>query len=236
MLSPNDFKSIPDWLLGGYWDDIEFKDIEGNVISTKEYGDNKFHGRTHPSVSYMGIMRFTNENDLIYVPFAGSGTEIDVCKKYKRRCIGIDIHPYRDDIIKGDCTEYILNEKAKLIIAHPPYEDVVIYGNEPNNLSKSGKFYDLLVRKSSKCFYTNLDKNGYAIIIVGATFKKGCENPLDYIWYNNMINAGFNLIGRIVRNFGETKSNGNKKNLWKYRLIKNLKFKLCLDYVLIFKK
>lgn len=234
MICPDDFRKVPDWLLGGYWGNDDFYDLDGNLIDTKEFGDNGFHGRTHPAICYMAIQRLTVPGDLVYVPFSGSGTEIDVCQRYGRRVIGIDLNPRRPDIRKGDATRFRLEEKARLIIAHPPYEDVVLFSNGTNDLSKRGTRYEQLVSSCADMFFENLVSGGYLVLIIGDTYHDGREWPLDYIWYSHLVK--FDLIGRIVRNFGETKSGmfGKNKNLWKYRLLKNKRFKLANDFVLIF--
>jgi DNA modification methylase len=238
MLNPDDFKTISDWLLGGYWPDMRFEDVNGNVLDTKEFGDNDFHGRTHPAIAYMALTRFTEPGDMVLIPFAGSGTEIDICKKYNRRYFALDINPQRDDIVRGDATRLgrEFHGYSKLIIAHPPYEDVVDYGKDARNLSVRGIGYERLVDKCCHEFYDALYDNGILVVIIGAVYRDKQEIPLDYVWYRYATRAGFGMIGRIVRDFGETKGKGKNKNLWKYRLIKFKRFKLENDFVLIFQK
>jgi len=222
--------------MGGYWPDMVFKDVDGNKVDTKKYGSNEFHGRTHPAIAYMSIIRFTNERDVVYIPFGGSGTEVDVCNEYNRKWYAIDLNPQRKDIDKGDATTYKTPKKASLVIAHPPYEDVVNYGGETNNLSKRGDDYNKLVSHCCRRFYESLGKDGKLVVIIGSVYRDREEVPLDYVWYERATESGFRLIGRIVRDFGETKAKGKNKNLWKYRLIKFNRFKLENDFVLVFEK
>ena len=231
MLDPKDFKDIPDWMLGGYWGDIDFKDTEGKSIDTKKFGSNEFHGRTHPAIAYMAIMRFTEPGDVVYIPFAGSGTEVDVCKEYNREFVAIDLNPTRPDIIEDDATMFCLHGKAKLVIAHPPYEDVVDYGQQKTNLSQRGKTYEGLTAYCVDNFYESLEKGGKLVVIVGSVYRDGQEIPLDMIWYKYAIQNDMKMIGRIVRDFGETKAKGKNKNLWKYRLIKFKRFYLKLSLI-----
>jgi len=236
MINPKDFKSIPDWLLGGYWPSIKFKDLDGNILDTKKFGSNKFRGRSHPSVAFMSIIRFTNEGDLVYIPFGGSGTEIDVCKRYNRKFKAIDINPIREDIDLYDATSFRCDPPSDLIIAHPPYEDCIVYGKSPMDLSCDGDRYEMLVRMCSRRFFESLKHKGKLVLIIGDVYRDGREIPLDFVWYKHLSQVGFKLIGRIVRDFGETKGKGKNNNLWKFRLLKFNRFWLKNDFVMIFEK
>ena len=65
-------------------------DYAQDVQETKEYN--------HPTkktekLSRTMILTCSKENDLVLVPFAGSGTECAMAKKEKRNFIGFDINP-----------------------------------------------------------------------------------------------------------------------------------------------
>ena len=45
--------------------------------------------------------RFSNTQDLIYEPFAGTGTTLIACKNTNRKCIGTEIKTDYIDLIKG---------------------------------------------------------------------------------------------------------------------------------------
>jgi len=45
--------------------------------------------------------RFSNEMDLVFEPFAGTGTTLLACKNKKRRCIGTELEESYIDLIKG---------------------------------------------------------------------------------------------------------------------------------------
>lgn len=47
------------------------------------------------------INNFTNPNDLVLDPFAGTGTTIIACLKNQRRCVGIEINEEKFKLIKG---------------------------------------------------------------------------------------------------------------------------------------
>lgn len=239
MLNPKDWRKFPEWLLGGFWPDMVYKDINGKPLSTKEFGDNKFHGRSHPSVVYMAIERLTELNDLVFIPFSGSGTEIDMCKKLGRRYTAIDLTPQRHDVIHADATVFTIEppeEQASLVLAHPPYGSAIKFSEKNTDLSKDGVHYEYLVQKCAYNFMYTVKPKGYVVIIVGDTYHDGEEWPLDFVWYQAMKKANFKMVGRIFRSFGETKAKGKNKNLWKYRLFKWNRFYMNTDFVMVFQK
>ena len=65
----------------------------------------------------------TNENDLIYDPFAGSGTTIDVCGEMGRRCYCSDLTPSNDEIKSWDITFGLPDDlpQPDLAFLDPPY-------------------------------------------------------------------------------------------------------------------
>ena len=46
------------------------------------------------------LLGFTNENDIVFDPFVGSGTTIESCLRNNRFCVGFEIQPEYCDIIK----------------------------------------------------------------------------------------------------------------------------------------
>ncbi|GAH82877.1 unnamed protein product, partial [marine sediment metagenome] len=48
-------------------------------------GDKDFHGNCSPQIVEQCIWRFTEERDLVVDPMAGSGTALDVCRRFNRR-------------------------------------------------------------------------------------------------------------------------------------------------------
>ena len=54
---------------------------------------NIYHGNFIPQIPNQLIRRYTDENDLVLEPFAGSGTTLFECEKLNRKYIGFDINP-----------------------------------------------------------------------------------------------------------------------------------------------
>lgn len=102
-------------------------------------GDKDFHGNCSPQIVEQCIWRFTEEGDLVVDPMAGSGTVLDVCKRFNRRYIAYDINPAHSDIEERDSRQMPLDSgSVDMIFIHPPYWNLVNY-----TASDDGKSGDL---------------------------------------------------------------------------------------------
>lgn len=62
--------------------------------------------QNHPTQKPEGIIErmvlaSSDENDMVFDPFAGSGTTLRVCQQLNRRCTGVEINPEYVDMIKA---------------------------------------------------------------------------------------------------------------------------------------
>jgi hypothetical protein len=77
--------------------------VFSDKISMK-YTEREMHdlnwGQTVEPFEFL-LDRFSNANDLIYEPFAGTGTTLLACKNTNRKCIGTEIKKEYIDLIKG---------------------------------------------------------------------------------------------------------------------------------------
>lgn len=207
-------------------------------LSTKKYGDNKFHGRFHPEIPYQMMLRYTKKGELVWDCFAGSGTTIDVANKLNRRCVANDIAPLRKDIIEGDSRHWRPKESVQLVILHPPYWNMVKFTDKPEdlcNLSTVDEFaeeFGVIIDNVTNV----LDDERMLILVISDRYYKSEQIPLDFVCYNEIVKFGYRLKGRIVKNFGETKGGAQFKNLWRYRALKGGFWDLGLDWILVFQK
>ena len=78
--------------IGGY--DKIYRIMHGGVINADGPNSPRFHPTQKPVALFGRIINdFSNENDLIFDPFLGSGTTAVACKHLKRNYIGIEISP-----------------------------------------------------------------------------------------------------------------------------------------------
>jgi len=112
-------------------------------------GNNKYAGVTPAFIIYNLVKRYTDPNDLVVDPMAGSGTTLDVCKEEGRMCIAYDIVSTRPDIIQNDARKIPLsNESVDLIFIDSPYSDNIDYNDHMDNIgnisSETERFYEEL--------------------------------------------------------------------------------------------
>lgn len=104
-------------------------------------------GKTHPDIIGNLIWRYAREfDDAVLDLFAGSGTTVDVCRKWGRRCFAFDRkprHPRGDDIqghdiiIDGLLPELLCWDDIKLAFLDPPYAAQAAgqYSDDPTDLA-----------------------------------------------------------------------------------------------------
>jgi DNA modification methylase len=54
---------------------------------------NIYHGNFIPQIPDQLIRRYTKKDEVVFEPFAGSGTTLFVCEELKRKYLGVDINP-----------------------------------------------------------------------------------------------------------------------------------------------
>lgn len=210
-------------------------------LSTKDYGDNDFHTRFHPEIPYQMILRYTKKGEIVWDPFAGSGTTVDVARELDRNVVANDINPTRDDILERD-SRYWQPKRCHLAILHPPYWKMVKYDDDERNLcncedinsfrEEFGKVVDN-VRNA-------LEDERFAVLVISDVYSDKRQYPLDCYCLREFEQRGFRLKGRIVKDFGETKgtekSNSETSALWRYRALKFGFWSLGIDNILVFEK
>jgi len=90
------------------------------------HGDNNSHFGHFPKLFMKNLLYYhTRPFDLIYDPFAGSGTTIDACREMFRKCIVSDLKPdkSRPEIFEHDITMGLPDNlpKPDMVFLDPPY-------------------------------------------------------------------------------------------------------------------
>jgi ParB/RepB/Spo0J family partition protein len=149
-------------------------------------GDKDFHGNCSPQIVEQCIWRLTNEGDLVVDPMAGSGTTLDVCRRFNRKSIGYDINPpkNRQDIIQNNSQKIPLDSNfVDMIFIHPPYWNIAYYTKAEENLpdlsrAKSpNEFMAMLEQVFQEC-YRVLKPNKFLCVLLGDVIREGKFIPL----------------------------------------------------------
>lgn len=100
-------------------------------------GDKEYAGATPSYVIWNLLQRYTRANDLVVDPMCGSGTTLDVARDLRRRALGYDIAPIREDIFRADARALPLEtEKADFVFVDPPYSTHIDYSGAAECIGK----------------------------------------------------------------------------------------------------
>lgn len=119
-------------------------------------GDGKNYFGHFPEIFMENLLYYhTKEGDLIYDPFAGTGTTIDVCKRMGRKYYCTDLKPSRKDIHHWNIANGIPKniEKIDVIFLDPPYWILAKKEYSENEDDLGNMSYE----KFKKIFYSFLD-------------------------------------------------------------------------------
>jgi len=163
---------------------------------------------------------FNVENGIIYDPFAGGSVRGIVANLLNYNYIGIDLSEQQieaninnaqelncnfnnlkwinDDSMNAD--KYLKNESVDMIFTCPPYYDLEIYSNKPNDLSNMNfenfvENYSLILQNAFK----KLKNNRFGIVVIGdVRDKKGKYRNLIDITKNAIINDNICFYNDII--------------------------------------
>lgn len=129
-------------------------------------------------------------------------------------------------------------KKAQLVILHPPYWDIIKFGQEENNLSNAetlGTFlekFQVIVKKSVDV----LEKGRYLAIVIADKYENSELIPLGFYTMQVAQREKLKLKSIIVKNFDTTKGKQNQQALWRYRALANGLYLFKHEYIFLLKK
>ncbi len=228
---------------------------------------NEYHGNYIPQIAQQLYERFTKKNDVVLDLFFGSGTSGIEAVNMGRRCIGVELKDELAEsvsekftpkqlvtdvnIICADSTTELAKEKVKarldimgeekaqLLILHPPYDDIIKFSDKKEDLSNcetTEEFYDLF-EKVAQNGYDLLEKGRFAALIIGDKYADSQLIPLGFECMKRMNNVGFITKSIIVKDMqGNERAKGKTANLWRYRALAGGFYIFKHEYVMIFQK
>jgi len=153
-------------------------DADGFTITMQ--GSKDYVGATPSWVIWQLLQRYTREGDVVLDPMCGSGTTLDVCAHLKRKGVGFDLAPTRDEIVLADARALPQPDASvDFAFVDPPYSTHVRYSEDARcigTLDAAGEddgaaYYQAMDRVLSEIHRT-LKNRRYAAVYVSDSWRK----------------------------------------------------------------
>lgn len=226
-----------------------------------------YHGNYIPQIATQLFERFTKKDDVVLDMFFGSGTSGIEALNMGRRCIGVELQQKMVDYVSEKFTQKELvkdvniicadsadasvvpkvkdrleimgEDYAQFLVLHPPYDDIIKFSDDKNDLSNCSnteEFYNLF-ESVAKNGYDLLEKGRFATLIIGDKYANSRYVPLGFECMKRMEDVGFVCKAVIVKNIaGNEKAKGKTANLWRYRALAGGFYIFEHEYVMVFEK
>jgi DNA modification methylase len=173
---------------------IDYKEfIENDLllynIWSSSKGDNNSHFGHFPKLFMKNLLYYHTEPfDLVYDPFAGSGTTIDACREMFRKCILSDLKPdkSRPEIFEHDITTGLPKDlpKPDMVFLDPPYwkQAEGLYSNSERDLANMtlDEFYQSMYTLFNEI--ANRKINKVALVIQPTQYKNNMQDTKAQRW------------------------------------------------------
>jgi len=176
-----------------------------------------------PSVFMENLLHYhTEKNDLIYDPFAGSGTTIDVCRKTNRRfyCSDLVVHPGRKDIEKWNVQNGLPKDlkKPDLVFLDPPYwiQAKDKYSKSSDDLANMplDEFYNIF--NNFLKLLINWKVKKIAIVIAPTQYSNINHEFEDHIFkFHEILSANYRIEMRYILPYSTEQYNGTQVEIMK---------------------
>ncbi|HEY0069981.1 MAG TPA: DNA methyltransferase [Chloroflexia bacterium] len=181
-----------------------------------------YRGNFAPQVARNLLLNYSREGEFVLDPMVGSGTTLIEAKLLGRNALGIDVNQPAVDLAQsrldfdvansvevtaqlGDIRDlsHLQDNSVDLIIAHPPYWNIVKYsdGLNPDDLSSLASLPSFLdqLALGIRELYRVLKPNKYCAILIGDTRKGQHYVPLSHFLLDVCIWNGFVLKEEIIK-------------------------------------
>ncbi len=214
-----------------------------------------YRGNFAPQVPRNLIEMYSGEGELILDPMVGAGTTLIEAKLLKRNAIGVDINPdavklaeeslkfnypssAAQKVFVGDARKlsFLKDNSIDLIIAHPPYLNIIRYSNgkipeDLSNISSLSKFCDE-IEKVAKELFRVLNQDKYCAILMGDTRKGKHFVPLAFNVMQRFLKIGFVLKEDIIK----IQHNCTATERWRSKALLDKFYLIMHEHLFVFRK
>ena len=227
-----------------------------------------YWGNFAPQIPYQAMRRFTKQGELVIDPFAGLGTTLIEARRLGRHALGVELNPtvaeaargrieaqdnphaVQTALLQGDsaCPETAERvrcqmktwgfEQAQLLILHPPYHDIIVFSDDPRDLSNAPSLKAFLEQFEQVVgnFAPLLEEGRFLTLVIGDKYAGGEWIPLGFCTMEAVRRQGFRLKSICVKDFHETRGKRGQRSLWRYRALKGNFYVFGHEYVMFFEK
>jgi DNA modification methylase len=184
--------------------------IQGDEVigSGSMQGDKDYIGATPSWVIWQLLSRYTREGDVIVDPMCGSGTTLDVCRDLKRKGVGFDLNPQREEIQKNDSRKLPLaKESVDFVFIDPPYSTHVDYSDDARCIGKldsggedEGRAYYRAMDEVIREIHRVLKPGRYMGLYVSDSWRKKRDRDGKAVKGSEFMPIGFELFA-IMRKY-----------------------------------
>jgi DNA modification methylase len=228
-----------------------------------------YWGNFVPQIPNQILRRFTRPGEIVVDLFSGMGTTLIECRHLGRHGIGVDLNEpvvarSRERIARarnvGDVlTEVFVGDSASpealaqvraalrslgadhadCVFLHPPYHDIIKFGDDPRDLSNAPDRPAFLerFRAVAENAHALLRPGRFLALVVGDAFTRGEWIPLGFECMDVCRRVGFTLKAINVKDIqGNERGKGKSENLWRYRALRQGFYVFKHEYVMVFRK
>lgn len=202
------------------WGNVQHFDVWS--FSMPKEDNTGYFGAMPPQVVENLLWLYTDIGDIVFDPFAGSGTTIKVAREMGRRVWASDRIPYTDllpihqhDIAKDGWPSIAPKRDVKFVLLDPPYwiQAKERYSKDPEDMGNM-PYEQFMAAWNSvvQTCTTALTNGGYLAFIVSPAEVKDEDVVVDlaHEMYKTCEKAGLKTVRRIIVTYGTQQANGHQ--------------------------
>lgn len=229
----------------------------------------EYHGNFVPQIPHQIVRRFTRRGETVLDLFSGLGTTLIECRRLGRHAVGVELNPdvaersrrlvartddpfgTQADVLTGDSTSPETAAQirrmlrahgdgyADCVLLHPPYHDIIRFGDDPRDLSAAPTQGDFMHRFGLAVEHARdlLRPGRHLALVIGDRYARGEWVPLGFLCMEVCRQAGLRLKAINVKDIqGNERGKGKSTNLWRYRALRSGTYVFRHEYVMLFQK